>query len=271
MPCTPGSDRLCFFNNQFKVTLFAKDPRTGDTGGGQSLVKTDLFGFFSIPDLTQDPNNAEVFVKILDGRAITGSFWVFWGGLTDFEYDLTVTDTTAGKVETYNKPGGISVGGADTSAFTGPAYEAPPGGCSSDNAVPVVGTPVAPSTCSGPAGSANLCLNGNRFKVSLSAVDPRTSATGAGQSIPENDLFGFFSIPDLTSNADNPEVFVKILDGRTITGHFWVFFGALTDFEFTVHVEDTVTGAVFDYIRPAAGPDKNPPADYCGGFDTGTL
>ncbi len=266
-PCVPGINKLCFSSNRFTVTLFAKDPRNpSNTGPGQSIVKSDLFGYFSIPALTQNPTNPEVFVKILDGRPVNGNFWVFWGGLTDLEYTLTVSDSTAGKTETYFKPGLISVGGADTSAFTGPPYADPSGSCNVGE-VPTVLTPVAPSTCSGGAGTGTLCLNSNRFKVTLAAVDPRTSNTGAGQAIPETSDFGFFSIPALTSNPNNPEVFVKIIDGNPVNGHFWVFYGALTDFEFTVRIEDTSNGKVYTYKRPAAVP----PADYCGGFDVGHL
>ncbi|MFN2386665.1 MAG: PKD domain-containing protein, partial [Thermoanaerobaculia bacterium] len=49
-----------------------------------------------------------------------------------------------------------------------------------------------------------LRLNGGRFDVSMTARDQRTERTGVGQAIPENDLFGYFSIPDLTSQPDNP-------------------------------------------------------------------
>ena len=72
--------------------------------------------------------------------------------------------------------------------------------------------------------------------------NPGTSfgQAGAGQALPETPDFGFFSIPALTSNPSNPEVFVKILDGRGITSHFWVFSGALTNFETTCPVSATI-------------------------------
>src|SRR4030095_10308223 len=64
----------------------------------------------------------EVFVKMLDARAIAGQdFWVFWGGLTDLEYTLTVTDVTRGTRKQYNNPasGLANCLGADTSGFVG--------------------------------------------------------------------------------------------------------------------------------------------------------
>ena len=33
-----------------------------------------------------------------------------------------------------------------------------------------------------------------------------------------------------------------MLDGRPVNGHFWVFYGALSDVEYTITVTDTVTG-----------------------------
>jgi hypothetical protein len=105
-----------------------------------------------------------------------------------------------------------------------------------------------------------LQLNGGRFDVTLSARDQRTERTGEGQAIPENDLFGYFSIPALTGNPDNPEMFVKILDGRTINGQFWVFYNGLTDLDVTLTVRENPTGVVKTY--------RKEPGSACGGFDT---
>jgi hypothetical protein len=42
---------------------------------------------------------------------------------------------------------------------------------------------------------------------------------------------------------------VKILDGRPVNGHFWVFFGALSNVAYTVSVRDTTTGVVRTYVN----------------------
>lgn len=104
-------------NHPFTVKLTATDQRTGRTGPGQAIPQNDLFGFFSLPALTQNPDNPEVFVKILDGTPINGEFWVFYGHLTDLIYDLTVTEVATGIVKTYHKDAGNSAGGFDTSGF----------------------------------------------------------------------------------------------------------------------------------------------------------
>ncbi len=102
----------------FTVTLSATDQRTGRTGAGVATAVNDLWGWFSIPAITSNPNNPEVFVKLLDGTAINGEYWFFYGGLTDLEYTLTVTDDTTGATKTYTKPAGSECGGSDTAAFT---------------------------------------------------------------------------------------------------------------------------------------------------------
>jgi PKD repeat protein len=104
-------------NHPFSIKLTAADQRTGRTGPGQAIPQNDLFGFFSLPALTSNPENPEVFVKILDGTSINGEYWVFYGHLTDLVYDLTVTEVATGIAKTYHKDAGNSPGGFDTSGF----------------------------------------------------------------------------------------------------------------------------------------------------------
>jgi len=104
-------------NHPFAVKLTATDQRTNRTGPGQAIPQSDLFGFFSLPALTSNPENPEVFVKILDGTSINGEYWVFYGHLTDLAYDITVTEVETGIEKTYHKDAGNSPGGFDTSGF----------------------------------------------------------------------------------------------------------------------------------------------------------
>ena len=105
-------------SHPFTITLSATDPHTSQTAPGVAMRGNDLWGYFSIPAITNNPGNPEVFVKLLDGTAINGSFWFFYGGLTNLEYTLTVTDSTNGATKTYTKPAGSECGGSDTAAFT---------------------------------------------------------------------------------------------------------------------------------------------------------
>lgn len=250
---------LCLENDRFALSLSAIDPRTSDRGLGLAIPQNDVFGYFAIPGLTQNPGNPEVFTKVLDGSTFNGNFWVFFGGLTDFEFDLVVTDTVGGETKVYHKEGGSFCGGADTSAFAGSGKKAIASRLASFD-VTEINLPALDVSPNATCGVDALCLFNDRFTLSLAAKDPRTQATGAGLSIPQSDLFGYFAIPDLTQNPDNPEVFVKVLDGREVNGKFWVFHGGLTDFEYTLTVTDTQTQAVRQYTKEGL--------TFCGGADT---
>lgn len=103
--------------HSFSLTLAASQPSTGKVGNGVALPQTDTFGYFSLPDITQNPSNPEVFVKILDGVGVNGNYWVFYGHLTDLVYDLTVTDNVTHIVKVFHKNDGNQPGGFDTTSF----------------------------------------------------------------------------------------------------------------------------------------------------------
>lgn len=120
-PCVAGTNKMCLLSNRFEITLTARDPRTNNTGVGQAVTISNTpatgFGYFSIPALTGDANNAEILVKMLDATSFSNYFWVFYGALTDFDVAITIRDTTTGRVKTYQKaPLGL-VGGSYTGDF----------------------------------------------------------------------------------------------------------------------------------------------------------
>ena len=53
------------------------------------------------------------------------------------------------------------------------------------------------------------------------------------------------------------------VDATQFDGHYWVFYGGLTDLEYTLRVRERSTGRVRTYFKPAG--------DACGGFDTGSF
>jgi PKD repeat protein len=239
---------LLLNNSRYRVTINARDQRTGKTATGQATLQTSEFGYFSLPELTGNANNPEVFVKVLG--PVGGVPWVFFGGLTDVEYTLTVTDTQTNVVRTYYHAPGDAKGGYDTGGGQGPA------GVCAANAIAEDRTSLNRATST----QEQLSMLNSRFGMSLVARDPRTGQTAAGITIPVNDESGFFTLPALTGNAGNIEVFVKIVNATSVDGHNWVFFGGLTDFEYTLTVADTQTGKVRRYTKPAGS--------ACGGFDT---
>ena len=52
-------------------------------------------------------------------------------------------------------------------------------------------------------------------------------------------------------DAANVELVLKVLDGTHVNGRHWVFYGALSNVEYTITVTDTSTGAVKTYHNPA--------------------
>ncbi|HSE63015.1 MAG TPA: hypothetical protein VLG15_05325, partial [Thermoanaerobaculia bacterium] len=90
-----------------------------------------------------------------------------------------------------------------------------------------------------------LCLNGGRFQVRVSWRVPTQGTSGVGQAVPltsDTGYFWFFS-------SNNIELVIKVVDGRAFNQHFWVFYGALSDVEYTITVTDSETGAVRTYMN----------------------
>jgi hypothetical protein len=93
--------------------------------------------------------------------------------------------------------------------------------------------------------SSTLCLNSQRFSASVVWRSPG-GAAGKGQALAITDNTGAFWFFDPT----NFELVVKVLDGRSVNGKYWVFYGSLTSVELTLTVTDTLTGAVKTYFNP---------------------
>jgi hypothetical protein len=109
--CSGTNTALCLAG-RFMVTVDWRAP-DGRTGKGQTLPFTwesGLFAFFN-------PDNAELLVKVLDGRGINGKWWVFYGSATNVFFSLTVTDTETGATRTYVNIQGTMASRADTEAF----------------------------------------------------------------------------------------------------------------------------------------------------------
>jgi hypothetical protein len=182
-----------------------------------------------------------------------GYFWLFYNGLTDLDYTLTVLDTSTGQSKAFrNDPASPACGGTDTSTFmnVGSSEE------------PLSAHSAAPGSFLAPASGPELLLLGNRFRVTMTAVDPRTGQAAVGQAMPQGDAYGYFSLPDFTGDPAFPEVFIKMVDATSVYGSFWVFHTGLTDLQYTMTVTDTVSGAVKTYQN-----DRSNPAHLCGGAD----
>ena len=111
------------------------------------------------------------------------------------------------------------------------------------------------------ADAEHLCLADGRFRLRADWRDPRTGNSGVAGALPfpgseRTGLFWFF-------NPANVELIVKMLDGGDVNGFFWTFYGALSDVEYWIDVDDLRTGAHRTY--------HNPPRQICGRADTTTF
>jgi hypothetical protein len=250
--CSSSALSVCLDANRFRLDVQFSNPLTGSTATGHPVpltADTGALWFF-------DPSNPELVVKLIDGTAVNGHFWVFLASLTDVEFDLTVTDTQTGAQRVYHNPAGTLASQADTGfPLTGTATAPPP--------------PTAPAASARPAPSATasdqdspsnlalvcnsslqaLCLAASEFSVQVTFQETAGAPASAGQAVQlsgEGGYFWFFGPNDV-------ELSVKILDGRAINGHVWVFYGSLTNVAFDLTVVDNFspTHASRTYHNPA--------------------
>jgi len=256
-PCVADALTLCLNGGRFEVRVNWRVPDQGTSGVGTGVAltgDTGYFWFFS-------PNNVELVVKVVDGRTFNGMYWVFYGALSNVEYTITVTDTVTELVKTYTNPFGNLASVADTAAFDGSigvttgeeesraqspksdAGESGPGdiGASTLDVRPAL----AAAACT--PGPNTLCLNNGRFKIEVSWRVPAQGTSGVGTAVPltgDTGQFWFFS-------SNNIELVIKALDGTPVNGQYWIFYGALSNVEYTITVTDTVTGYVKTFVNPS--------------------
>lgn len=112
--CQPSNTARCLLGGRFRATVGWRDfaDRRGDaTVAAAGSTDSALFWFF-------DPSNWEILVKVIDGCAENGHYWVFAAGTTDVEHTLEVTDLVTGQVfSTTNPLGRASEAITATDAF----------------------------------------------------------------------------------------------------------------------------------------------------------
>jgi calcineurin-like phosphoesterase family protein len=110
----PDTASLFLRQGRFKAEVTWRD-FDGNTGVGRAAAPaadgSGLFWFFA-------PANWELLVKVIDGCAFNGRFWVYAAASTDVGYTLTVTDTRTGRTARYENPlGRRSPAITDSGAF----------------------------------------------------------------------------------------------------------------------------------------------------------
>ncbi|HVT15321.1 MAG TPA: NBR1-Ig-like domain-containing protein [Thermoanaerobaculia bacterium] len=109
--CVASSQNLCLLGSRFEVKVDWS--ALGTSGSGTAAPLSDLTGTFAF----FDPRAVELVVKVLDGRALTGKFWFFYGALSDVAYTITLTDTVTGSSKRYHNRQGNLCGLGDTAAL----------------------------------------------------------------------------------------------------------------------------------------------------------
>ncbi|HSR66562.1 MAG TPA: hypothetical protein VLU25_01355 [Acidobacteriota bacterium] len=238
--CSTAPTRLCLgAGDRFSVEVeFSNFPgnelslAAADAAGmGQAVKHNEDTGFFWFVD----EGDLSLIVKVLDGRNITGHFWVFAASTSNFEFEMTVRDEMTGQEVSYLNQAGEFATIQDTAAIPSPppsaAAKLHPKGA-------IFPAPVIASLASSCLpDDQTLCLLEGRFQV---RANWRADDINLGEA---NAVFLTDRSGALTFFAEsNLEVLVRIEDGRSANGNFWFFFGGLTDVAYEITVVDTVTG-----------------------------
>jgi hypothetical protein len=205
------------------------------------------------------PDNLELGTKLLDARAVNGRFWAFQTALTNLEYELTVADAATGRDRTWFNPAGRFAARADTGTLVDAAAGAPaaeareavrspraavPAGASGAVAPGALAPPASPRPAALPGTTpaactpspSTLCLLG-RFAVEATWRGPDGDLRPA-DAVPLTAATGGFRF----GSAGSLQLLVKLLDGRAVNDHFWLFYGGLTNRELELVVTDLRTG-----------------------------
>jgi len=107
---TCGDKALCIEGRFLASLSFQNGGRAAFATPLLQTANTGYFSFFTA-------NNIDVALKIVDGRAFNGRYWVFVASLTNLEFSLEVTDLVTGVGQRYNNASGQQTTIADTNAF----------------------------------------------------------------------------------------------------------------------------------------------------------
>lgn len=267
--CFNDDRRLCMAGGRLEVGVEYRLAGEDEYRPAMVEAATDdrgLAWFFS-------PGNVELMVRTVQ---VDRTFFIVVTGLTYLEYRVAVTDLTVHETREIHHPAG---------SFCDPEPQVvltlPPGAAAGELASLLAGADFDPQAikagwdeAAGPRDLQDakadacqlrdelLCLGGGRFQAELVRTPadgppvPASAATVVGST-------GFFSLTDPT----RPDVIFRVLDGRALNGHFWVFASAAEPpAAYELRVRDTATGAERTYLQPAD--ERCPVADLAAFSDT---
>ncbi len=246
--CLARPHDLCLNQDRFQLSAYWRD-FFGNSGDGAAVPLTSDTGYFWF----FDPANVEAVIKVLDAIGVNQRYWVFYGALSNVEYSIDVVDTaTRIKRRYYNPPGRYaSIGDVDAFDPFGLATHPPYNeieAAATDGRPILIDALFVPQAASGSCvpSDLRLCLQQERFAVEATWRDFQGNS-GVGTAVPLSSDTGYFWF----FNNANVEAVIKVLDGRPVNDKFWVYYGALSNVEYTLTVTDTWTGAVKQYLNPS--------------------
>ena len=111
--CTPNGNNLCLLDGRFSIEVDWHDHHNNNDGVGHPILGTDRTGYFWF----FNSDNVELVAKFINGTSVNGHYWLLWGGLSDVQYTIRVTDTVTGTQKQWENPPGSFCGGAAANAF----------------------------------------------------------------------------------------------------------------------------------------------------------
>lgn len=225
------------FNVQVRYrNQFANPPAEGLLTGrslqSSSLSDTAIFWFDS-------PLVVELMVRVSDARPFDNAFHVYFGGLSDVEFFITVKDTQTGKTVEYHKKANELVGQTDRKSFPAAVTGNVLDHLTARAMRPMPGTNADPSTLR------MLSRYDVRIRYRNQFANPVGEGYLLGRSIasgPTTDTAVFYF-----ENPESVEWMVRFSDVRPFAERVDFFHGGLSDVEFVVEVTDTTTGVRKEY------------------------
>jgi hypothetical protein len=173
----------------------------------------------------------------VEATAVSGVFRIPWGeypGLTCTEFNPISEETAEGTLgilpaglytlEVRDQNGDVLLASAQVRV-----YDRPP--CESSES--------------------RLCLHEGRFGVAVGWRD-FAGGEGVGHAVPRDPELPFLADTGFLwfFRPGNFELMVKVLDGCSLNGHFWVFISPGSTVGYTIEVTDHSTGAKRSYTNP---------------------
>jgi hypothetical protein len=244
----PLTETLLMLNERFTVVVnyinqFENPPTTGRLKGrslsNTTLSDTAIFTF-------GDPNVIELMVRLSDARPFDNHIHVFYGGLSDIEFFISVTDSLTGVATEYHKPANQLIGQVDRTTFV-----AVPGASLLQSGIDALMAETANRAIRPFEDSDTIMMLNGRYQVRMryrnQFVNPPTEGYLLARSIASTTMTEtavFFGDPS------SVEWMVRFSDARPFDNHIHFYHGGLTDLELTVEVTDTLTGLHKEYAKP---------------------